>query len=223
MQLKALTGSAIETTEGQCELDKMPGLRGGRELTTTQVASLDSICRSWPGDQTREVPAKMDFYHGGRLCCSKNVGAQFIELASLSLRGARFLACASEQASQSPPPPVFARSHRRRSNLANCSEIATPRQVGARNDKSAWWWMKEAAARSWRRDLQEPVSSFYFGDGRESMTRFVLLPRLSRGQVVAGQDGADGEDHYRSPCGPLDNEGGGRSWAIRNTSNISGV
>jgi len=112
----------------------MPGLRGGRELTTTQLAKLVSTGWNWLHKWTGEVPAKLDFYHDGHLCCSKNVGAQFIGLASLSLRGARFLAHALEQAAQSPPPPVFARSHRRRSNLANCSEIATPRQVGARND-----------------------------------------------------------------------------------------
>jgi hypothetical protein len=67
----------------------------------------------------------------------------------------------------------------------------------------AWRWIKEAATKSWRRDPQEPVSSFHFGDGRESMTRFILLPRLSRRPAIAGQDGAYGEDHYRSPCSAL--------------------
>jgi len=136
---------------------KMSRPRVRRELM--QVAKLVSTGWSWLPDWTREVSARMNSCQGGRWCCSKNVVAQFIGLASLSLRGARFLACASEQAPQSPPPPVFARSHRRRSNLANCSEIATPRQVGARNDKSAWCWMKETAIKIWRRDLQEPVSS----------------------------------------------------------------
>lgn len=50
----------------------------------------------------------------------KNVVAQFIGLPSLSLRGARSLAYASEQASQS---------------RGGGNEIATPRLVGARNDK----------------------------------------------------------------------------------------
>ncbi len=179
----------------------MPGPRGRRELTTTKVAKLLSTGRSWPRDWTREVPAKVNSYHGGRLCCSKNVVAQFIGLASLSLRGAK-----------------------RRSNLGGePNEIATPRQVGARNDKWVWSLINQAAAKIWRRDLQEPVSSFYFGDGRGSMTRFILQPRLSRCQVITGQDGADGQNHYRCPCSALDNEGGGRSWAMNNTSNVSGV
>ena len=207
-------------------------------MTTTQVAKVVSTGRSLLRGGTTEVPARVNSYHGGR--------------TFLSLRGARFLACASEQAPQSPPPPVFARSHRRRSNLANWSEIATPRQVGARNDtplvfarltsvsrsnllgagidrpsarndKWAWCWAKEAATKSWRRDLQMPVSSFYFGDGRESMTRFILLPSLSRCQVITGQDGADEQDDYLCPWSILHKEGGGRSWAINNTSNPSGV
>jgi len=43
------------------------------------------------------------------------------------------------------------------------SEIATPRQVGARNDKGAWCWLKETATKSWRRDLQMRVSSLFLG------------------------------------------------------------
>ncbi|MGB5925364.1 MAG: hypothetical protein WBH01_04640 [Dehalococcoidia bacterium] len=168
--MKALTESGTEMADGQCEADKMPGLRGGRELMTTQVAKLVSTGRSWLDDWRGEVPAKVNFYHGGEP-----------------------------------------------------NGIATPRLVGARNDDSAWCWMKEAATKSWRRDLQMPVSSFYFGDGRESMTRFSLLPSLSRCQVITGRDGADGEDHYRCPCGALGNEGAGRSWVLNNTSNVSGV
>jgi hypothetical protein len=122
-------------------------------------------------------------------------------LASLSLRGAK-----------------------RRSNPGGePNRIVTHRLVGAHNYKSAWCWMKDAATKSWRRDLQEPVSSFYFGDGRENMTRFILIPRLSRCQANAGQGGADGQDHYRCPCGALHREGDGRSWAINNTPNVSGV
>ena len=208
MQLKALTKSGTEMTDGRCQSDRMTGLRGGRELTTTQVAKLVSTGWSALSDLRREVPAKVNSYHGGRLCCSKNVGAQFIGLASLSLRGARFLA--------------YARNRLR--NLGGePNEIVTPRQVGARNDKRAWCWMKKAATISWRRDRHLQVSSFYFGDGRESMTRFILLPSLSRCRVIIGQNGADGEDHYRCPCGALGNEGTGRSWVMNNTSNVCGV
>jgi len=182
------------------QADKMARPRGRRELTTTQVAKLISTGRSWLRDWAREVSAKVNFYRGGRLCRSKNLVAQFIGLASLSLRGARFLAYASEQAPQSPPPPVFARSHRRRINLANCSEIAAPRLVGARNDKSAWCWMKETATKIWRRDLQEPVSS-----------------------LVLAMVGADEQDDYLCPWSILHREGGGRSWAMNNTPNVSGV
>jgi hypothetical protein len=151
-------------TDEQCEAGEMPGLKGGRGLATTQVAKLLSSGRNWMRDWTGEVPAKLDFYHGGRLC----VGGRVTQATA-----------------------------------------------------SAWCWMKEAATKSWRRDLQEPVSSFYFGDGRESMTRFILLPRLSRCQVTTRQDGADGQDHYRSPCGAPHNEGAGRSWAINNTPNAT--
>ncbi|MCK4844022.1 MAG: hypothetical protein KAS83_03520, partial [Dehalococcoidia bacterium] len=92
-------------------------------MTTMQVAKLVSTGWSWLPDWTREVSAKVNCYQSGRWCCSKNVVAQFIGLASLSLRGAK-----------------------RRSNLGGePNEIATPRQVGARNDKSTWCWMKETA------------------------------------------------------------------------------
>jgi hypothetical protein len=166
MQLKALTKSGTEMADGQCETDRMRGLRGGRELTTTQVAKLVSTGRSWLDDWRGEVPARVNSCHGGRLCAGGRV---------------------------------------------------------TRATANAWCWMKEAATKSWRRDLQMLVSSFYFGDGRENMTRFILLPSLSRRQVIIGQDGADGEDHYRCPCGALGNEGTGRSWAMNNTSNVSGV
>jgi hypothetical protein len=84
----------------------------------------------------------------------------------------------------------------------------------------AWSLMNQGAAKIWRRDLQEPVSSFYFGDGRGSMTRFTLLPRLSRCQATAGHDGTDGHDDYLCPCSILHKEGAGRSWAINDTSNV---
>ena len=78
MQLKALTKSGTEMTDGRCQSDRMTGLRGGRELTTTQVAKLVSTGWSALSDLRREVPAKVNSYHGGRLCCSKNVGASLL-------------------------------------------------------------------------------------------------------------------------------------------------
>jgi len=77
------------------------------------------------------------------------------------------------------------------------SEIATPRQVGARNDTSAWCWMTEAATESWRRDLDLQVSSVFLG--------------------------ADEQDDYFCPRSILHREGAGRSWAMNNTPNASGV
>jgi len=61
-----------------------------------------------------------------------------------------------------------------------------------------------------------------FGDGRGSITRFVLLPRLSPWQGK-GVDGADEQDYYLCPWSILHKEGDGRSWAINNTSNLPGV
>jgi len=119
------------------QADKMSRPRGRRELTTTQVVKQLSTEQSWLPDWTREVSAKVNSYQSGRVYCLKNVVAQFIGLAPLSLRGAK-----------------------RRSNLGGePNEIATPRQVGARIDKSAWCWMKETATKIWGRDLREPVSS----------------------------------------------------------------
>jgi len=224
-----------------------------------QVAKLVRTGRGWLGRRTREVPAKLNSYRGG--------------LASLSLRGARFLACASEQAPQSPPPPVFARSHRRRSNLdGEPNEIATPRQVGARNDtplvfarltsvsrsnllgagidrpsarndKRAWWWMKEAATKSWRRDPQMTVSSLFLTMAAETSSDFsysMMCPAghgspSLRGTVVPKQSlrgmrlprpfsGArNNSTDYFYPRGILHREGAGRSWALNNTSNIPEV
>jgi hypothetical protein len=152
MQLKALTKSSTGMTDEQCQADKMPGLRGGRELTTTRVAKLASTGRSWPGERTREVTARMNFCHGG--------------LAPLSLRGAK-----------------------RRSNPGGePNEIATPRQVGARNDKRAWCWMKETAAESWRRDLQKQVSSLFLGEmGVMSKTTISTHGAFSTGRVLVGR------------------------------------
>ena len=135
-----------------------------------QMAKQLSTGRSWLPDWTREVSAKVKSYHGGRLCCSENVVAQFIGLASLSLRGAK-----------------------RRSNLGGePNEIATPRQVGARNDERAWRWMNLAATKIWGRDLQEPVSS-----------------------LVLAVDGADEQDYYLCPWNILHQESAGRSWETK--------
>jgi len=169
MQLKALTKSGPGMTDEQCESDKMPGLRGGRELMTTQVARLVSTGRSWPGEWTREVAAKVNFYHGGEP-----------------------------------------------------NEIATPRLVGARNDKRAWCWMKEAATKSWRRDLNLQVSSLVFGTGKGTAASF--LPPLDSSRWRGKEaDGADEQNDYFYPRRILHREGAGRSWATKNTSNICGV
>jgi len=112
MQLKALTKSVTGMTDEQCEAGKMPGLRGGRELTTAQVVERPS-----------------------------NLGGE-------------------------------------------PNEIATPRQVGARNDKRAWCWLKETATKSWRRDLQEPVSSLFLVPVAQTSSDFSyrLVCRAGRGR-----------------------------------------
>jgi hypothetical protein len=78
MQLKALTKSVTGTTDEQCQTDRMPGLRGGRKLTTTRVAKLVSIGRSWLSGWVEEVPAKVNYYHGGEpneIAAPRQVGA----------------------------------------------------------------------------------------------------------------------------------------------------
>ena len=135
-------------------------------MTTTQLAKQLSTGWSWPPDWTREVPAKVNCYQSGRWCCSKNVVAQFIGLASLSLRGAK-----------------------RRSNLGGePNEIATPRQVGARNDKSAWCWMKETAIKIWGRDPREPVSSLVLAPVAEASSDlpYCLVSRAGQGRGWLG-------------------------------------
>ena len=139
------------------EADKMSRPRGRRELTTMQAVKQLSTGQSRLPDWTREVLAKVNSYQSGRLCCSENVVAQFVGLGSLSLRGAKFLA--------------YARNRLR--NLGGeANEIATPRQVGARNDKRAWWWMKEAAIKIWGRDRQEPVSSLVLAPVAQTSSNF---------------------------------------------------
>jgi len=140
---------------------------GRRELTTTQVAKQLSTAQSWLRDCTREVPGKVNSDHGGRLCCLKNVVARFIGLAPLSLRGARFLAYASEQAPQS----VWGRG------------IATPRQVGARNDKRRPRLINQAATKIWGRDLRELVSSLFLAPVKESLPAFSYRSIYPAGQA----------------------------------------
>jgi hypothetical protein len=119
-------------------------------LTTTQVAKLLSSGRSWMHDGRGEVPANVNCYHGGRLCCLRNVVAPPVGLAPLSLRGAK-----------------------RRSNLeGEPGEIAMPRQVGARNDKRGPRLINQAAIETLRRDLQMRVSSLFLAPVAQTSSGF---------------------------------------------------
>jgi len=180
--------------------DKMPRPRGRRELATMQVVKQLSTGQSRLPDWTREVSAKVNSYQSGRVYCLKNVVAQFIGLAPLSLRGAK-----------------------RRSNLGGePNEIATPRQVGARNDKMRPRLINQAATKIWGRDLQEPVSSLVLAMvGKAS-------PDLSYGLVCPagkgrGWMGLTNRTTISAHGAFSHKEGGGRSWAINNTSNLPGV
>ena len=188
------------------EADKMPRPRGRRELTTMQVVKQLSTGQSRLPDWTREVSAKVNSYQSGCLCCLKNVVAQFIGLAPLSLRGARFLAYASEQAPQS----VWGRG------------IATPRQVGARNDKRRPRLINQAATKIWRRDLQERVSSLVLAMVGEALPdlSYCLVCPAGKGR---GWMGLTNRTTISAHGAFSHKEGGGRSWAINNTSNLLGV
>ena len=67
-------------------------------------------------------------------------------------------------------------------------ELGTPGIYGAgrlpRNDKGAWCWMKETATKSWRRDLDEPVSSLFLG--LESRVNISTRGAFSTGRVPVG-------------------------------------
>jgi hypothetical protein len=84
-----------------------------------------------------------------------------------------------------------------------------------------WWWINQAAIKIWGRDLQEPVSSLVLGMAGEAS------PDLSYCLVCHSGQGwgwkADEQDYYLCPWSILCKEGDGRSWAINNTSNLSGV
>jgi hypothetical protein len=104
--------------------------------------------------------------------------------------------------------------------------IAAPRPVGARNDKSAWWWPQETAVKIWRRDLQMPVSSLVLG--REIAAPFYRRARNDKWEpseiaapryVGARNDSTD----YLCLRSILHREGAGRSWAMNNTSNLPEV
>ena len=125
MQLKALTESGTWMTDEQCEADKMPGLMGRRELMTMQFAKLVSTGRTWLHGWTREVPARVNSYYGGRLCAGGRV------------------------------------------NQATAN---------------AWCWMKEAATKGWRRDLQMRVSSLFLVPVEESLPDFCYHSVYPAGQ-----------------------------------------
>ena len=75
--------------------------------------------------------------------------------------------------------------------------------VGVRVNHSAtgiWRLINQAATKIWGRDLQKPVSS-----------------------LVLAMAGADEQDYYLCPWSILCKESEGRSWAINNTSNLTGV
>ena len=92
-------------------------------------------------------------------------------------------------------------------------EIATPRQVGARNDRRAWRWINQVATKMWGRDLQERDSSLLLAVAGEAS------PDLSSRLVCHG----DEQDNYPCPRNTLHRESDGRSWAMNNTSNLPGV
>jgi len=128
MRLKALARSGTGMTDQQCEVDKMCGLRGRRELTITQVAKLVRtgwsrlIC--WSG----KVPGGANSYHFGRFCAGGRV---------------------------------------------------------AQATAGGWWWTKEAATKSWRRDVRWQVSSLFSG----LMNRTTIPARgaFSTGRVPVGR------------------------------------
>jgi len=75
--------------------------------------------------------------------------------------------------------------------------------VGGRVNQATtrmWSLINQTATKIWGRDPREPVSS-----------------------LVLAVVGADEQDDYLCPCSILHKEGDGRSWAINNTSNLSGV
>ena len=129
MQLKALVRSVRGMTDDQCSVsDAMCGLRGGRELQTTQVAKQANTGWTWMHGWTGEVPPMVSSCDNARLC------------------------------------------------LGGC---LTPETA------NAWWWTIEAATESWRRDLQELVSSLFLG--LTSRTTISTHGAFSTGRVPVGR------------------------------------
>ena len=124
--------------------DKITGPRGSIQMKTTEVAQHLSTGESRLLNWLGEILAKVNPYQSGRLSFLKNITAQCIRLAPLSLRGARF----------------FAYARNRLRNLGGESnEIATPRQVGARNDKRQPRLVNQATTKICRRDMRQQFSS----------------------------------------------------------------
>jgi hypothetical protein len=67
------------------------------------------------------------------------------------------------------------------------NDTGMPGHVAARNDKGAWCWMKETATESWRRDLDEPVSSLFLG--LANRTTISTRGAFSTGRVPVGRGG----------------------------------
>jgi hypothetical protein len=84
-----------------------------------------------------------------------------------------------------------------------------------------WRWINQAAIKIWGRDLQELVSSLVLGMAGEASLDLSYCPVCHTGQGWGRK--ADEQDYYLCPWNILCKEGDGRSWAINNTSNISGV
>jgi hypothetical protein len=78
---------------------------------------------------------------------------------------------------------------------------------------------------SYKKLEKRPASAglfIVFGAGRANIIRLLLPLDLSRwrGKTMAG---CDEQDDYLCPWSILHQEGAGRSWAMNNTSNVSGV
>ncbi len=73
-------------------------------------------------------------------------------------------------------------------------------------------------------DPRQPVSSFYFGDGRANLTRFILAPRLSRCHGMARDRlGLTGRTTIAAHGALSARRVAGRSWVMSDTPSICGV
>jgi len=82
-------------------------------------------------------------------------------------------------------------------------------------------FINQTATKIWGRDLQEPVSSLVLAMVGEASPDLSYCPVCPPGKERGGW--GDEQDYYLCPWSILHKEGGGRSWAINNTSNLSGV